>query len=146
MEVSNDFLIGTVNRIQAEKTKSNAEIDQEGFLKILAASLSNPPVPGSGGEGSGNQTDFLGQMLQINLLDQITALTTNMEHTMLMNQQQQALSLVGKEVTVAGEDANLVTGMVEKVRFSQGFASISINGNEYNLSDIIEVGVSSNDE
>lgn len=139
MEVSNEFMIGAVNRIQSETTKSNTVIDQEDFLQILAAEISNPSFSDSG-SGSGGQTDFMGSILQINMLDQMTELTSAIQNTMLMTQQQQALSLVGKEVTVAGQEDGLVTGNVEKVRFSNGFASIQVNGVEYNLNDIIEVG------
>ena len=135
-------MIGAVNRAQAEKVKDNTVLDQTDFLKILAAEISNPSFSDEGG-GSGGQADFMGPMLQMNLIDQITELTSAMQNTMMMTQQQQALTLVGQEVKLAGKDSGFVSGVVEKVRFSNGFASIQIKGdsNEYNLSDILEVGV-----
>lgn len=142
MNISNDFMIGAVNRAQAEKVKDNTVLSQTDFLKILAAEISNPSFSDEGG-GSGGQADFMGPMLQMNLIDQITELTSAMQNTMMMTQQQQALTLVGQEVKLAGKDSGFVSGVVEKVRFSNGFASIQIKGdsNEYNLSDILEVGV-----
>ncbi len=80
----------------------------------------------------------------MNMLDQMMELTTSIQNTMMMTQQQQALSLVGKEVTVAGLEEGLVTGIVDKVRFSNGFATIQIDGVNYNLNNIIEVGGESN--
>lgn len=140
MNISNDFMIGALNRGQQQEVKDNTTLNQADFLRILAAEISNPSFSNEGGGGSGGQADFMGPMLQMNLIDQITELNNVMQHTMLMTQQQQALSMVGKEVTVAGAEDGLVTGKVEKVRFSNGFASLQIAGVEYNLSSIIEVG------
>lgn len=140
MNISNDFMIGALNRAQQVDVKDNAVLNQQDFLRILAAEISNPSFSGEGGGGSGGQADFMGPMLQMNLIDQITELNNAMQQTMFMSQQQQALSLVGKEVTVAGDGEGFVTGQVEKVRFSNGFASIQIDGVDYNLSNIIEVG------
>lgn len=140
MNISNDFMIGALNRAQQVDVKDNAVLNQQDFLRILAAEISNPSFSGEGSGGSGGQADFMGPMLQMNLIDQITELNNAMQQTMFMSQQQQALSLVGKEVTVAGDGEGFVTGQVEKVRFSNGFASIQIDGVDYNLSNIIEVG------
>ena len=141
MNISNDYVIGSLNQLTNETQKNNAVLDQEGFLKVLAAEISNPSFSDSG-SGSGSQTDYMSQILQMNMLDQMTNLTTAIETTMLMTQQQQALSLVGKEVTVAGHEEGLVTGVVEKVRFSNGYATIRIDGIDYNLNHVIEVGES----
>ena len=142
MNINNDFMIGALNRVQAEEVKDNTVLNQTDFLRILAAEISNPSFSDEG-SGSGGQADFMGPMLQMNLIDQITELTSAMQNTMMMTQQQQALTLVGQEVKLAGKDSGFVLGVVEKVRFSNGFASIQIKGdsNEYNLSDILEVGV-----
>lgn len=145
MRIPSEFLIGSVNQASTEQQTSNAMLDQEGFLKIIAAEISNPSFDGGDG-GSGSQTDFMGQLIQMNMLDQMTELTTSIQNTMMMTQQQQALSLVGKEVTVAGLEEGLVTGIVDKVRFSNGFATIQIDGVNYNLNNIIEVGGESNAE
>lgn len=145
MKIPNEFMIGSIEQLTAEPTKSNTVIDQEDFLKILAAEISNPPID-SGDGGSGSNTDFMGQLIQMNMLDQMTELTSAIQSTMLMTQQQQALSMVGQQVTVAGHEEGLVTGTVEKVRFSNGYATIQVNGLEYNLNSLIEVGEQAVDE
>lgn len=140
MKIPNEFMIGSVNQLMTETHKSNTVINQEDFLRILAAEISNPSFDGGGDGGSGGQTDFMGQLVQMNMLDQMTELTTSIQSTMLMTQQQQALSMVGKQVTVSGQDEGLVSGVVDKVRFSNGFATIQVNGVEYSLNSILEVG------
>lgn len=144
MKIPNEFLIGSANQVPNDQKTNNAMLDQEGFLKVIAAEISNPSFDSEG--GSGSQTDFMGQLIQMNILEQMTELTTSIQNTVLMTQQQQALSLVGKEVTVAGLEDGLVTGAVDKVRFSNGFATIQVDGTEYNLNDIIEVGDQAIDE
>lgn len=145
MKIPSDFFIGSVNQASTEQPKSNTMLNQEDFLKIIAAEISNPSFDGGGG-GSGSQTDFMGPMIQLNMLDQMTELTTSIQNTMMMTQQQQALSLVGKEVTVAGLEGGLVTGIVDKVRFSSGFGTIQIDGENYHLNNVIEVSEASNAE
>lgn len=141
MDINNEMMIGSVNRNKLEKPKDNAVLDQDDFLKILAATISNPPIPGSGGDGGvGGEMDFMSQMMQMNLLDQVTELTTTIQSTMVMTHQQQALSLVGKNVTVAGLESEIITGIVDKIRFTpEGVATIEINGVEYNLQNVTSV-------
>lgn len=146
MKIPNEFMIGSVNQLTTETQQSNAVINQEDFLRILAAEISNPSFDGGEGGGAGGKTDFMGQLIQMNMLDQMTELTTSIQATMLMTQQQQALSMVGKQVTVAGHEEGMVSGVVDKVRFSNGFATIQVNGVEYSLSNIIEVGEQTNGE
>lgn len=139
MNIQNEGMIRGLDQVSSSGVQNNAVISQEDFLKILAAEISNPSFDSSG-SGSGSQTDFMGQLIQLNMLDQMTELTGTVQTTMLMTQQQQALSLVGKEVTVAGVEDELIIGIVEKVNFANGFATIQINGQKYNIGNILEVG------
>lgn len=142
--VNNDFRIGSLtNQEKTREVKDNAVLDQEDFLKIIAANISNPPIPGSEG-GSGSETDFMGQMIQMNLLEQVTSLNESIQSTMLMTHQQQSLSLVGKTVkvnTVKDEKPLEIIGEVTKVRFTpNGMATVQVDGEEYFLQDVTEVG------
>lgn len=138
--IPSQMTIGSANNYGTEETtqRLNSDLNMEQFLYIIANAMSMPSF--DGGSGGGNETDYIGQMVQFGMLNAMTEMTEVMETTMLMTQQQQALSLVGKEVTLAGEEASLVTGIVEKVRFENGYATIQVNGKEYSLSEITEVG------
>lgn len=144
--INNNFRIGSLkNQKEGQEVKDNAVLDQDDFLKIIAANISNPPIPGSEG-GSGSETDFMGQMIQMNLLEQVTDLTESIQSTMLMTHQQQALSLVGKQVSVTGEEDEIIQGVVDKIRFTpNGMATVQINGEEYYLQDVTEVSKSERD-
>lgn len=147
MEIQDNFMIGSIDQMKSSDTSNNMQIDQAGFLRIMAASISNPSMSGGeSGGGGGGHTDYMNQIAQFNMLDSLNEITSTIQNTMLMTQQQQALTLVGKDVTVAGDEAGFVSGTVEKVRFSNGYATIQVNGAEYGLNSILEVGVPSDAE
>lgn len=139
MEISPNFLIGSAESLKPQETKSRTDLGMEDFLQIMAASLRMPSMDAQGGGGD-SSTDYMAQMIQYTTLEQLKDLTETMQSTMLMTQQQQALSLVGKEVRVSEEGA-AVTGIVEKVKFQQGYATIEIAGKEYQMNSIQEAGL-----
>lgn len=137
MEISSNFTIGSVDQIVSKKGTSNSDMSMDDFLKILSASLENPSM--SSEEGGNGSTDYMSQMIQFSTMDQLQSLTESLNTTMMMTQQQQALAMIGKKVTVT-DDNKIVSGVVEKVSFSNGYATIFMDGKEYYLSNIQEVG------
>lgn len=140
MDFPTDFMMGSINNVSSTEKKNN-ELATEDFLQIMAASIKMPSMPGeSGSSSSGGETDYLAQLAQFNTLDQLTTVSETLNMNVLMTQQQQALSLLGKEVKVAGADSGFITGAVDKVKFDQGYATIQVDGKDYTLNDILEVG------
>lgn len=138
MSISNDMMIGSLNHLkQAEDKKMNSDLDMEQFLYIISNAMSMPSFDGGGSGGS--ETDYIGQMVQFGMLNAMQDLTQTMETNLLINHQQQAFSFIGKQVTLTGEEDQLVTGVVEKVRFEGGIATLQVNGTPYQMSDVIEV-------
>lgn len=138
MDIPTSFHIGSVQSLAPVKGKGN-EITTDDFLQIMAATMKMPPLPSEGGGGGGGgETDQLTQLATFNMLDQLTKLSEKMNSGLLISQQQQAFSLMGKEVKVLHGET-FATGTVEKVRFDKGFATIQLNGNNYYLNDILEV-------
>lgn len=136
MEITPNFMIGSINQVISKNKESNSDLNMDDFIKIMAASL-RMPSPGEGGE---SPTDFMGQMIQFNTLSQLQVVTESLNSTMLMTQQQQALTMIGKEVTVA-QDGVVVSGVVEKVRFTNGYATIQVAGKDYYLNNVQEIGI-----
>src|SRR5699024_11210598 len=138
MEIPKESMIGPSNpyEISGQK-KSNGDMTIDDFMKIMAATISNPSMSE---EDSGNPQDYMMQMATFTQMEQMSAMTDVLSSTMLMIQQQQAISLSGKTVTVWSEEAGKVEGTVERVRFANGFATIQVDGKEYNLNDVLEVG------
>lgn len=141
MIVPPQMTIGSLNQITPEAdTKQNSDLDMEQFLMIISKAMSMPSLDGGSGSGGGNETDYIGQMVQFGMLNQMQELTETMQTTMLMTQQQQAVGMVGKQVTLKTDADQLVSGAVEKVRFDNGYATIQVNGAQYSLNSITEVG------
>ncbi|GAA0486312.1 hypothetical protein IRB23M11_00940 [Alkalibacterium sp. m-11] len=139
MTIPSNMMIGSLKSIQPEaETRQNSDLDMEQFLYIIANAMSMPSFDGQG-SGGGSETDYIGQMVQFGMLNAVNDLNDTMQTSMLMNQQQQALSLVGKQVTIAGKEDQLVKGAVEKVRFDEGYATLMVNGKLYQMNDVIEV-------
>lgn len=139
MNIPSNMMIGSLNAIQPEEqTRQNSDLDMEQFLQIISSAMSMPSFDGGGG-GGGSETDYIGQMVQFGMLNAMNDLNETMQTNLLMGQQQQALSLVGKEVTITSEDDQLVMGPVDKVRFDNGYATLQVNGITYDMNDVIEV-------
>lgn len=138
MNIPNNMMIGSLKSIQPEgQTRQNSDLNMEQFLYIIANAMSMPSFDGQGSGGS--ETDYIGQMVQFGMLNAVNDLNDTMHTNLLMSQQQQALSLIGKNVTIAGKEDELIEGIVEKVRFDNGFATLQVNGEKYYMQDLIEV-------
>lgn len=118
------------------KVKSNDTLDVNDFLKILTAQLQN--LDPLGGNNS-DPAEYINQMSQFTMLEQMNNLVSSLNNMTILSQQQMSFSLVGKEVTV-NDGENTFVGIVEKVRFKEGVAYPIINGVEYPMGVIEEVG------
>lgn len=140
MEVYNNSNVGMANINASDKNS----ISMDDFLKIMAAEIQNQS-PMGGGEGGGGSTSYISQLAQINSLEQMTKISDSISLLTLMGQQQYSFSLIGKEVTVQ-EDEGTYTGIVEKIRFVNGLATLEIKGKEYYLGSVIEVGIAESED
>lgn len=127
---------GIANATSLAQTHRASDISMDDFLKILAATMSNPSFSG---DSSGGGTDYISQLVQFTTLEQLNELSETVMTSVILQQQQQAFGLIGKEVTVLDNEEK-ITGIIEKVRFSNGYATIVVNGKEYTMSAIEEIG------
>lgn len=138
MDITSNFTIGSTEQLVSNKSQSNSDLSMDDFLQIMAAAIKMPAMSEEGGS-SGGSNDYMAQMIQFSTMEQLKDLTESLNTTMLMTQQQQALAMIGKTVTVTGE-ASIVTGVVDKVKFSNGFATLMIGGKDYYLNDVQSIG------
>lgn len=138
MDITSNFTIGSTEQLVTNKSQSNSDLSMDDFLQIMAAAIKMPAMSEEGGS-SGGSTDYMAQMIQFSTMEQLKDLTESLNTTMLMTQQQQALAMIGKTVTVTGQES-IVTGVVDKVKFANGFATVMIGGKDYYLNDIQSIG------
>jgi flagellar basal-body rod modification protein FlgD len=110
------------------------ELDKDAFLQILVAQLryQNPMSPM-------DQDQFMTQMTQITALEQIMNLNKNMELLLKMEELSLSAGLVGRQVTVAGEDGGEVEGTVEKLVVDDNGLKLVINGTPYDYDMVKEI-------
>ena len=138
MHITSNFTIGSTEQLVSNKSQSNSDLSMDDFLQIMAAAIKMPAMSEEGGS-SGGSNDYMAQMIQFSTMEQLKDLTESLNTTMLMTQQQQALAMIGKTVSVTGAES-ILTGVVEKVKFSNGFATLMIGGKDYYLNDVQSIG------
>lgn len=138
MEIRNYIANGVRPNDTNNKKSSNSDLTVNDFLQIMAAEIKNQTPLDSGGGGASSNSSYMTQMAQFTSLEQMGAITESLNVLTLMSQQQYAFSLIGKEVTVMDEEG-VVTGLVDKVKFENGYAVFQVNDKTYNLGSVIEV-------
>lgn len=116
------------------------------YFKLLAAQLANQDMT-----NPMENSEMMNQMVQMGMMQAITAMTDSMEASMATTAQTYAASLIGQEVTVmvTEESASGVEtptgvkyGKVEYVSFVNGDAKFKLEGDkkEYSMSYLVGVG------
>jgi len=108
-------------------TNPSSALNQADFLQLLVTQMQyqDPLNPQS-------DTDMAAQMAQFTSLQQATQSTASLA-------MMQANSLVGSTVTVQVDSQNSANGVVTGVVLNSGTPEITINGTNYNLSQITSV-------
>ena len=106
---------GIANTSALTQTKKSSDISMDDFLKILAASMSNPSMGGSDSSGGGS-TDYISQLVQFTTLESLNELSETLTTSVILQQQQQAFSLINKQVTLM-DGTETLSGTIEKARF-----------------------------
>lgn len=120
----------------SSKPKGVKGLDVDDFLKLLVAQMQNQdPLTGdsSGGGGGGSGTDYIAQLAQFTMLQQLSNLNSGFSAS-------KAYNLIGKYVYLNdGKSSDLTLGKVDGVVQKGGNDYLVVNGNEYELSDVSAV-------
>ncbi|MEW6227799.1 MAG: flagellar hook capping FlgD N-terminal domain-containing protein [Bacillota bacterium] len=109
----------------APSESSRVELGKDDFLKLLLTELryqnAFKPV---------DDREMLAQMAQFSTLEQMQNLTLAVEGLAKMQDAMNAAALIGKTVTAAAGDDEVITGVVSSVRFEDGIAYLVVGGKE----------------
>ncbi|HSR03399.1 MAG TPA: flagellar hook capping FlgD N-terminal domain-containing protein [Proteiniclasticum sp.] len=130
--------IGMPNEVLSTQSavKTNDAMGVDDFLKIMTAQLQNLDPMGGNSADTG---EYISQMAQFTMLEQLSTLSASLESMTTLSQQQLSFSLVGKNVSVFNGESS-IEGVVEKIRFREGQAYPVINDVEYPMYMVQEVG------
>lgn len=135
MEVPNVNLAATTQYAKPSGLTANQGFDTDLFLQLLVTQLRYQD-PMSEGQDTG---EMITQLTMFSLLEQVVKLQQAFEEQSFMLGNQQALSLLGKEVKVAGPGGEPVTGTVSAVDFSGSKPYLKIGEDDYPLSALLRV-------
>ena len=129
--------IGATYQAQQELNKAkSSQMGVDDFLKIMTAQLQNQDPMGGNSKDPG---EYIAQMAQFTMLEQLSAVSDGINQISMLSEQQMSFSLIGKTVKInQGEES--VTGVVEKVRYKNGMAYPVVDGKEYPMGLVEEIG------
>lgn len=123
----------TATATAAQTKKSGTSLNMDDFLKLMVAQLQNQDM-----NNTADTSQYTTQMAQFSMVQALTDLTELSKTTY-------SLSMIGKEVTLAESKAdgslNVITGTVEGVNLYNGDAQIIVNGANYPMTSVMEVGL-----
>lgn len=116
-------------------TSGTNGMDKDAFMKILITQMQNqdPTKPM-------DDTQFISQMAQFSSLEQMTNVNTGLDILTQMQTTTQALTLVGKTVSLkVSGSTDPVSGKVDSIKFEGGVPKLVVGGKEYDLSSVLSV-------
>ena len=118
--------VSTPTTAATQTTNKNATLGKDDFLKLMVAQMQNmDPMSSS----SSDPSQSVQQMTQFSILEQLTNLTSSQQTLTSGEEENQAVSLLGKTVDYTADDSSKVTGTVQKVDFSSdGSIKLTIDG------------------
>ena len=127
-----DIALSQAEQLAQTKTRGSSELGKEEFLQLLVCQLQNqdPLNPQ-------NDTEFVSQLAQFSSLDQMTNMSTEFAKLANMLSSNEAVSLLGKNVTISTGDTS-VNGVVEAVTRGED-PQVEVNGMLYSMDQIKSV-------
>lgn len=124
--------VDAINKSLQDGRKIKQNLDKDDFLKLLITQLTHqdPTQPLE-------DKEFIAQMAQFSSLEQITNMNTELAKMSGRLMSSQAVSLLGKVVSVKDGDS-LMNGVVEEIRGTD-FPQVKINNKYYDLSSVESV-------
>jgi flagellar basal-body rod modification protein FlgD len=108
-------------------------LDISDFMKLLIAQMSNQDPMGGSSESGGSGTDYIAQLAQFTMLQQLSTLSSNMSSS-------QAYNLIGKYVYLReSAGSELTYGKVDGVIKENGINYLMIGGESYDMSKVYAV-------
>lgn len=109
-------------------------LGQDDFLKLLVAQMtSQDPLSPQ------KDTEFISQMAQFTSLEQTKTMQKDMAQMRGDQQVLQANSLLGRTVIVQADEVTKVAGQVTAVQIEAGTPMVVVNGQSYDLSQVLTI-------
>lgn len=132
MEIQGGYALPSEQDTRTQN-QSSGLFDQDTFLKLLVAQLQNPS-PFEPPEVD----KMLNQSVQFGIIERLIGLEQEMQMMNWSLYMSRAAELIGHEVVVAHGD-ELITGVVDRVVFTELGANVVIGSEQYDINAVMEV-------
>lgn len=113
--------------------QTSSSLDKDAFLRLFVEQLKNQDP-----ERPQDSSEFIAQMAQFSILEQITNLNEGMDQLKQSQEMAEAAELLGRQVNVQTEDG-IICGLVEKVIIDEEGVKLLVNGNSYSLDSLTAI-------
>ncbi len=129
--VSGNSNNNSISSALSSATGSNQFVSENTFLTLLITQLKNqdPMNPQ-------DSSQFVAQLASFSSLEQMTAINTSMQNVL----DNSSTSLIGQHVSLLDASGSLVQGTVTGIVYYANTPAVQVNGQNYPLSDIQNVG------
>ncbi|NLZ38502.1 MAG: hypothetical protein GX893_02700 [Firmicutes bacterium] len=128
--------VQTTTSSTVKKTGAAQELGKDAFLQLLVTQLryQDPLNPQ-------DNSAFIAQMAQFSALEQMQNLNATMKQLLQLQASMQTIApaYLGLQVTINAEDGEIVKGIVSAVKFIDQQPWLVVNGEEYPVSQVIEL-------
>jgi flagellar basal-body rod modification protein FlgD len=132
-------LLQSTNSSTTSSSTGTSGLDVDDFLQLLVAQMQNQDPLGSDSSGGSSNTDYIAQLAQFTMLEQLTNLNTAFTAN-------KAYSLIGKYVYLNDSSStDLILGKVDGVVEDDGTYYLVVGGKNYDLSEVTAVVNDSSD-
>ncbi len=128
----------TTNSTSSQTANMSRQLDRDAFLKLLVSQLKyqDPTKPME-------DREFIAQLAQFSSLEQMTNVSKGLEALLYQQEANQALNLIGKQVTVQADPTSpAVTGTVDEALFTSKGAVVVVNGVRYPVTSVLTARLS----
>lgn len=138
-KISDDDLQSLIDAGWQIQKPNDMGLDTNDFLQLIVKQFQNQTI-----DETASTTDMINQMVQMSVIQAITAVTNSIATMVDASTLTYAASLVGKEVTVGKYDdkgkLEEIVGTVTGTGTYKGLPVIFVNGEQYYLNEILAVG------
>jgi len=127
-------VLGTQGQQNTSGTDAFADVDLDDFLKLLIAELSNqdPMEPM-------DNNQILQQVSQIQEIESNKRLSTTLESVVMGQNVATAANLLGTTIAALSDQAEWITGMVDRVSLEDGVTKVHIGDQTIDLKNVAEI-------
>jgi len=130
------YISGFPETVPTETQINKSVLGKDSFLKLLTLQLQYQDI-----FNPQDNNQWMGQMMQMSVVEQLQNLNQNLVYFSQMEQQFQTIAMLGETVQVANDDGTQTEGVVKSVKFTASGPQLNIDGKDYSLAQVEQIRI-----